>query len=295
MLGQDCGELGGAMKEFLGKVAVITGAASGIGLGIAHALARRGMKIVLADIEKDALERAREDLERRQAEVIAIEVDVSDRAAVKRAADEAVAAFGKVHVLCNNAGVGRSVRLDEATAADWDWVLGVNLHGTINGLLAFLPLIKAHGEGGHVVNTSSLSGLRYSPDRGQGIYSTTKFALIGLSEALASDLRDTNIGVSVLCPAFVKTQMPHSGRNRPDRFGGPAVQKRAPDDPLLAGALTGKEPDLVGEYVATAIAENQLHILTDAKERHLVEARFKSIVDVFDYTGQRDAAEARGK
>jgi NAD(P)-dependent dehydrogenase (short-subunit alcohol dehydrogenase family) len=281
------------MKEFLGKVAVITGAASGIGLGIAHALARRGMKIVLCDIETDALDSARQDLERRQAEVIAIKVDVSDRAAMQRAAEETIAAFGKVHVLCNNAGVGRSVRLDEATAADWDWVLGVNLHGVINGLLAFLPSIKAHGEGGHVVNTSSLSGLRYSPGRGQGIYSTTKHAIIGLSEALASDLEPLGIGVSVLCPAFVKTQMPHSGRNRPTRFGGPAVQKRAVDDPLLAGALTGKDPDLVGEYVATGIEQNQLHILTDAKERDLVEARFRAIVDALDYTARRDAEEAR--
>ena len=283
------------MKELFGKVAFITGAASGIGLGIAHALARRGMKIVLADIEKEALEAARKDLEQRQAEIIAIPLDVSDREAVRRAADKTIEAFGKVHVLCNNAGVGRSVRLDEATGTDWDWVLGVNMYGAINGLLAFVPLIKSHGEGGHIVNTSSLSGLRYSPDRGQGIYSTTKFALIGMSEALASDLAPFGIGVSVLCPAFVKTQMPHSGRNRPDRFGGPLRANRRPDDPLLVGAINGKEPDLVGEYVATGIEENQLHILTDAKDRHLVEARMRKISDAFEYTARRDAREAARK
>ncbi len=283
------------MKELFGKVAFITGAASGIGLGIAHALARRGMKIVLADVQKDALEAARQDLEQRQAEVLAIPLDVSDRDAVRRAAEKTVEAFGKVHVLCNNAGVGRSVRLDEATGADWDWVLGVNLNGAVNGLLAFVPLIKSHGEGGHIVNTSSMSGLRYAPDRGQGIYSTTKFALIGMSEALASDLAPFGIGVSVLCPSFVKTQMPHSGRNRPDRFGGPLNANRRPDDPLLTGALTGKEPDLVGEYVATGIEENQLHILTDAKERDLVEARMKKISDALEYTARRDAKEATRK
>lgn len=280
------------MKELFGKVAFITGAASGIGLGIAHALARRGMKIVLADVQKDALEAARQDLEQRQAEVLAIPLDVSDRDAVRRAAEKTVEAFGKVHVLCNNAGVGRSVRLDEATGADWDWVLGVNLNGAINGLLAFVPLIKSHGEGGHIVNTSSMSGLRYTPDRGQGIYSTTKFALIGMTEALACDLAPFDIGVSVLCPAFVKTQMPHSGRNRPDRFGGPLDANRRPDDPLLVGAIHGKEPDLVGEYVATGIEENQLHILTDAKDRALVEARMKKISDALEYTARRDAREA---
>jgi len=280
------------MKDFLGKVAFITGGASGIGLGIAHALARRGMKIALADIEAEALARARQDLERRQAEVIALELDVSDRAAVQRAADATIKAFGKVHVLCNNAGVGRSVPLDQATGEDWDWVMGVNVQGVINGLLAFIPHLKAHGEGGHIVNTSSLSGLRYSPGRGQGIYSTTKFAIVGLSEALASDMAPFNVGVSVLCPAFVKSQMPHSARNRPARFGGPMSQQRAADDPLLVGALHGKDPDLVGEYVATGIEENQLHILTDAKERRLVEERMHKIVEALDDTTERDAEEA---
>jgi len=281
------------MKDFAGKVAFVTGGASGIGLGIAHALAKRGMKIALADIEKEALARARQDLERRQAEVIALELDVSDRAAVQRAADDTVKAFGKVHVLCNNAGVGRTVPLDQATGADWDWVMGVNMHGAVNGLLAFIPRLKAHGEGGHIVNTSSVSGLRYSPGRGQGIYSTSKFAIVALSEALASDLAPLNIGVSVLCAGFVKTQMPNSGRNRPARFGGPIAQRQAPDDPLVAGGLHGKDPDLVGEYVANAIEENQLHILTDAKERGLIEARMRKIVEALDYTAARDAEEAR--
>ncbi len=281
------------MKDFPGKGAFITGGASGIGLGIAHALAKRGMKIALADIEKEALERARRDLERRQAEVIALALDVSDRAAVQRAADETVKAFGKVHVLCNNAGVGRSVPLDQATGADWDWVMGVNLHGVVNGLLAFIPHLKAHGEGGHIVNTSSVSGLRYSPGRGQGIYSTTKFAIVGLSEALASDMAAFNVGVSVLCAGFVKTQMPDSARNRPARFGGPIAEQRAADDPLVLGGMHGKDPDLVGEYVAKGIADNRLHILTDAKERRLVEARMRKIVEALAYTAARDAEEGR--
>ena len=283
------------MKELFGKVAFITGAASGIGLGMAHALAARGMKIVLADIEKEALEHARQDLERRQAEVIAIELDVSDRVAVQQAAQSAVTTFGKVHVLCNNAGVGRSVPLDQATGADWDWVMGVNLGGAVNGLLAFIPMIKSHGEGGHIVNTSSMSGLRYSPGRGQGIYSTTKHALIGMSEALAADLEPHMIGVSVLCPSFVRTQMPHSGRNRPPRFGGPQIQQRRADDPLLMGAITGKDPDLVGDYVATAIEQNQLYILTDAKERAQWDGRIDNVRKAFDYTAQRDAREASKK
>jgi NAD(P)-dependent dehydrogenase (short-subunit alcohol dehydrogenase family) len=282
------------MKDFQGKVAFITGGGAGIGLGIAHALARRGMKIALADIDKQALVRARADLEHRRAEVIALELDVSDRAAVQRAADETIKAFGKLHVLCNNAGVGRSVPLDQATGADWDWVMGVNLHGAINGLLAFMPYLKAHGEGGHIVNTASVSGLRYVPGRGQGIYSTTKFAIVALSEALASDLAPLDIGVSVLCAGFVNTQMPDSGRNRPARFGGPIVNQRGADDPMVVGGLHGKDPDLVGEYVAKAIEENQLHVLTDARERRLIEARMQKIFDVLDYTAARDAEEARG-
>jgi NAD(P)-dependent dehydrogenase (short-subunit alcohol dehydrogenase family) len=283
------------MKDFAGKAAFITGGASGIGLGIAHALASRGMKIALADIEKEALVRARQDLERRGAEVIALELDVSDRAAVREAAGETLKAFAKVHVLCNNAGVGRSVPLDQATAADWDWVMGVNLHGAINGLLAFMPHLKAHGEGGHIVNTSSVSGLRYSAGRGQGIYSTTKFALVALSEALASDLAPLDIGVSVLCAGFVNTKMPDSARNRPARFGGPIVEQRGADDPLVLGGRQGKDPDLVGEYVAKAIEENRLHILTDARERHLVEARMRRIVDALDYAAARDAGELKSK
>jgi NAD(P)-dependent dehydrogenase (short-subunit alcohol dehydrogenase family) len=280
------------MKDLRGKVAVVTGAGSGIGLGIARALAARGMILALADIEEEALAKVKVELDERQTKVIALPLDVSDRDAVARAADETFRAFGKVHVLCNNAGVGRSVRLDEATAQDWDWVMGVNLGGVVNGLLAFLPHMKSHGEGGHIVNTSSLSGLRYSPGRGQGIYTTSKFAIVGLSEALASDLEPFDIGVSVLCPAFVATRMPESGRNRPMRFGGAQEQRRAPDDPLLVGARNGKNPDLVGEYVAKAIEENQLHILTDAKERDLVEARMKRISDAFAYTAERDRREA---
>ena len=283
------------MKDLRGKVAFVTGAASGIGLGIARALAARGMILALADVEEEALARAKVEFEERQAKVLAIPLDVSDRTAVARAAEETIRTFGKVHVLANNAGVGRSVRLDEATAQDWDWVLGVNLGGVVNGLLAFLPHMKAHGEGGHIVNTSSLSGLRYSPGRGQGIYTTSKFAIVGLSEALASDLEPFGIGVSVLCPAFVATRMPESGRNRPTRFGGAQVQRRADNDPLLVGARNGKSPDLVGEYVATGIEENQLHILTDAKERDLVEERMQRISDALAYTAARDKAEAAGK
>jgi len=283
------------MKDLRGKVAFVTGAASGIGLGIARALAARGMILALADVEEEALARAKVEFEERQAKVLAIPLDVSDRTAVARAAEETIRTFGKVHVLANNAGVGRSVRLDEATAQDWDWVLGVNLGGVVNGLLAFLPHMKAHGEGGHIVNTSSLSGLRYSPGRGQGIYTTSKFAIVGLSEALASDLEPFGIGVSVLCPAFVATRMPESGRNRPTRFGGAQVQRRAANDPLLVGARNGKSPDLVGEYVATGIEENQLHILTDAKERDLVEERMQRISDALAYTAARDKAEAAGK
>ena len=274
------------MEDLNGKGAFVTGGASGIGLGMARAFAGKGMKVAIADVEADALKRAQTELKALGAECLAMQLDVADRDAMQAAAGDCAKAFGKLHVLCNNAGVGGTgMALDEVTGDDWDWVLGVNLVGTVNGLQAFLPHIKSHGEGGHVVNTASMAGLRAYPRRGQGIYITTKFALVGLSEALAPDLEPHRIGVTVLCPGYVNTQIFKAGRNRPEKYGGPF--QRDENSELAAGAKNGMDPDIVGDLVVEAILKNKLYVMTHDEERHMVENRHANIMAAFDEVGLR--------
>ena len=184
------------MREVEGKVAFITGAASGIGLGIARAFAEAGLKVMLADIEEDALHVALADLQGAGADVRGVVCDVSDRSAVHRAAGETLKAFGKVHILSrNNAGVLASGQMETIAPREWEWVIGVNVMGMIYGVEAFLPLIKSHGEGGHIVNTSSATAMSSAPP-GAGPYTATKSAILALSETLAGELAGTAIGVS---------------------------------------------------------------------------------------------------
>jgi len=191
------------MEEFKDKVAFITGGASGIGLGIAKAFVDAGMKVVLADVRKAALSLALASFGEKAGNVETIEFDVTDRAEWLRAADETERLFGPVQVLCNNAGVNISGKMQDATYADWDFCLGVNLGGVINGVHTFVPRILAHGHGGHVVNVSSMGGL--SASVGAGLYCTSKYAVVGLSESLRADLKEHGIGVSVCCPSAVKS------------------------------------------------------------------------------------------
>lgn len=270
------------MKEFAGKGAVVTGAASGIGRGIARALAERGMKLALLDIEAEALRAAREEIAAAGAEATAHEVDVADRAAMYAAAERAGAALGRVHVLCNNAGVGYAgVPLDRVPDGDWDWVIGVNLMGVVNGIQAFLPLIKAHGEGGHIVNTASIGGHHVMPGWGHGVYSTSKFAVVGLSEALKDDLEPHGIGVSVLCPAAVGTAIYDGGRNRPARFGGPF--RRPADHPMVERLAAGMASGEIGRWVVRAIEDQAFYIFTHPETRELVERRHGRIQEAYDW------------
>ena len=274
------------MEDLNGKGAFITGGASGIGLGMARAFAGAGMKVAIADVEAEPLRVVEAELTALGTECLAIEIDVADRDAMRAAAETCAGAFGKLHVLCNNAGVGGTGGpLDEVEDADWDWVLGVNLMGTVNGLQAFLPLIKEHGEGGHVVNTASMAGLRAFPRRGQGIYITTKFALVGMSEALAPDLEPHGIGVTVLCPGFINTLIFKAGRNRPEKYGGPFA--RDENNELAAGAKNGLDPDIVGDLIVGAIKENKLYVVTHDIERHMVETRHANIMAAFDEVAAR--------
>ncbi len=259
------------MEDVAGKVAFVTGAASGMGLAMARSFAAAGMKVVLADVEEEALEQARASFGPTNADVIAIRVDVTDRDAMAAAADRTEEAFGKVHVLVNNAGVAVGGSIADMAYTDWDWVVGVNLDGVVNGVQEFLPRILAHGEGGHIVNTASLAGLL--PFGGLGVYNTTKFAVVGMSEALRADLAAQDIGVSVLCPGVVNTNIFDSGRNRPaelqsetdtatlglmdDEEGDEENQLR-----VAAARATALEPDVVGDMVLHGIQENEAYIFT---------------------------------
>ena len=213
------------MTTLEGKIAVVTGGGSGIGRALALALAREGARVVVADInEADAAETVRQ-LAAAGAEGLAIRTDVADRRQVDALADRVFDRYGATHVLCNNAGVVVHGGLEAATWEDWQWVVGVNLWGVVHGLLAFVPRMIAGGEGGHVVNTASMAGLIAS--QGLGVYNTTKYAVVGLSETLAKDLRPHGIGVTVVCPMGVATRIRQCGTQparrpaeRPDRSGG---------------------------------------------------------------------------
>jgi NAD(P)-dependent dehydrogenase (short-subunit alcohol dehydrogenase family) len=184
------------MKDFAGKAAFITGGAGGIGLAMARAFGQRGMKIAIADVEAETCARAVETLRQEGIEAIGLACDVSDREALAEATSRAFAEFGKIHVLCNNAGVSRAGPAETIAASDWDWVIGVNLRGLVHGLQLFLPHMKTHGEEGHIVNTASINGVAGAPLAGP--YSATKFAVVGLSEVLAGELAETPSAMRVM-------------------------------------------------------------------------------------------------
>ena len=269
------------MRELKGKTAFVTGGASGIGLALGRAFAGAGMKVMLADVEPPALDRAVTELERSGAEVRGVVCDVSDRAAVQRAASTAIDAFGKVHVVCNNAGVGAGGPMEQVDPADWNWVLGVNLMGVIYGIEAFLPGMKAQGEG-HIVNTASMAGMLCAPQMGP--YNVAKFGVVALSETLAGELAGSGVGVSVLCPGFVNTRIIESGRNRPAQLAASKTPRLGGDLPAQIAELvrSGMAPDEVAARVLAAIRDNDFYIFTHAETRGWVEDRFRRILAGFD-------------
>ena len=269
------------MDEVAGKVAFITGGASGIGLGMAKAFAAAGMRVAIADVDEAALERAKAELDRADAKVIVVRVDVTDRADLEEAARRTEAAFGKVHVVCNNAGVTRAVTLDQATYGDWDWILGVNLGGVVNGVQTFVRRIKGHGEGGHIVNTASMAALIGPSEGKQGIYQVSKFAVLALTESLRFELAPHGIGASALCPGQVNTNIWNCDRSRPERFG-PQLRPQTPEEVAVserfAKALTqGMDPLDVGEKVLDGIRRNELYIFTHPEWKTFVERRNRRI------------------
>ena len=264
------------MQDLSGKTAFITGGASGLGLAMAQAFGSVGMNVMLADIEEAPLAAAVALLEERQVKVASVICDVAERAAVEAAAAETIRVFGKVHVVCNNAGVGAGGPIGQVRPADWDWILAVNLMGVVYGVETFTPLMRLHGEGGAFVNTASMAGMVSPP--GMEPYCATKFAVVAMSEGWATQLAPENIQVAVLCPGFVKTQINKSGRARQDKFGGPV------DSPVVADSAVenGIDPARVGARVLEAVLANELYIFTHPDMRGFTQMRFDRIIQAFD-------------
>jgi NAD(P)-dependent dehydrogenase (short-subunit alcohol dehydrogenase family) len=270
------------MRDIKGKTAIVTGAGSGIGLGIAKALAHAGANIVLADLRPGPLEAARSEIETIGARTIAVTTDVSDPESVAAAGKAALDAFGGLHIAVNNAGVAmHGTPIEQVALEEWEWVIGVNVKGVINGIRTFVPMIRSHGQGGHVINTGSISSLFVREGRNQGAYAMTKYAVLALSEALEQELAGSGIGVSVLCPGGVTTSIFDSAATRPDRFGGSyrRPQQEAMKSASSAAALA---PQIVGRRVLQAIQDNEFYILTHTGERDVITARFDRIKAAFD-------------
>jgi NAD(P)-dependent dehydrogenase (short-subunit alcohol dehydrogenase family) len=273
------------MRELSGKAAFVTGGASGIGLALGRAFAQAGMKVMLADIEGDALAAAVESLREFGPDVRGVACDVADPASVAHAATASYRAFGNVHVVCNNAGVAAGGGIDHISLDSWRWVLDVNLMGVLHGIRSFLPHIRAHGEGGHFVNTASMAGM--NAGLGFSAYVASKFAVVGMSEGLAGQLKPLGIGVTVICPDYVRTRIGASGRNRPERYGpAPTFDPASPTGMLLARITqnieAGLDPSAVAARVLNAIREDKLYVFTHPGVRGELEERFAAIMAALD-------------
>jgi len=264
------------VRNFAGKTAFITGGASGIGLGMAKAMLSEGMNVVIADVNDRNIAAARAELPEAGVEIV--HVDVTDRGSVADAARSAVAAFGSIHVLCNNAGIAGGGAVADPSFVDWDRAMAVNLGGAVNVVKTFVPLIRQHGAGGHIVNTSSIAGITALPGEG-GAYTTAKFAVRGLSESLRLSLAPEGIGVSVLCPGLTRTRIMDS----PDRQDpGAKPMSREGDPDALFNSLEGAmDPIVVGRAVVRGIRENLPYILTHSEFRDEVRSLFDEIVEAF--------------
>jgi NAD(P)-dependent dehydrogenase (short-subunit alcohol dehydrogenase family) len=280
------------MKDLAGQTAFVTGAASGIGLGIATALSQAGVKVMLCDIEEEALAKAVADLKARtNADVDGVRADVSLKQELQADADATIARYGRVHILVNNAGVGGAGGYGEWTDAGWSWTLGVNLMSVVWGFEIFGPLIESHGEGGQIVSTASVAGLISGRNP---IYAVSKYGVVALSEGLRTTLAPRGIGVSVLCPGIIRTQIMDSRRNLPQRFAG-AVAAPPPTDGPRAEQIkafreridNGIDPLYVGELVREAIENDWPYIFTDTEFEPIIDNRFTAIKQGFDRIRER--------
>ena len=262
--------LSGRMDPFSGRVAVITGGAGGIGMAMARAFAARGAKLVLADMDEAALARAVDELRKAGATAHGVRADVGDLASVNALADETVRHYGAVHIVCNNAGIALFGEMANATHADWEYTMRVNFWGVVHGVETFVPRMLARGRGGHVVNTASMAGLVGM--QWLGVYCASKFAVVGLSEALHREMKPHGIGVSVLCPMIVATNInENSAIRRP-------AELRNPGEPVVppAGAMVGSTitPEEAPRRVIRAIERGDLYVLTHPEQRDILKRRW---------------------
>jgi NAD(P)-dependent dehydrogenase (short-subunit alcohol dehydrogenase family) len=273
------------MKEFKDKVALVTGAASGIGFALADRFASVGMKVVLADVEESALATAEETLKRKGAPVLSVRTDVSKASDVETLADKAYERFGAVHVLCNNAGVGMGGLSWEQSLADWEWVLGVNLWGVIHGIRTFVPRMRAQQSEGHIINTASVAGLISAPY--MSVYQATKHAVVSITESLKMELELTGakIGASVLCPGFVATRISDSERNRPEgtekvpQTPGEMASQEMIREMARQQVAAGLKPAAIAEMVLEAVRDDRFYILTHPRFAKLIRLRMENILE----------------
>jgi NAD(P)-dependent dehydrogenase (short-subunit alcohol dehydrogenase family) len=285
------------MKDFQDKVAVVTGAASGIGRALAEKSAQEGMKVVLADVEEGALKQVEAELKAYGAEVLAVRTDVSQAADVERLAEQTFAAYGAAHLLFNNAGVGAGTTVWESSLADWQWVLGVNLWGVIHGIHFFVPRMLAQNTEGHIVNTASSAGLISSS--GLGIYKVSKHGVVTLSETLALELevRGAKLKASVLCPEWVNTRIMDAERNRPQALqNAPEEQPMSPAIAAIVQAMrqlaqAGLPASQVAEMVFDAIRQEKFYILTHPTTKQGVQLRMEDILHEWKPTDIFQAAQ----
>ncbi len=280
------------MSDVAHRTAFITGGANGIGLGIARALARAGAKLALVDLDAEGLERAKAELSE-TTEVFTAALDVRDRAAYARVADEAEAKLGPVSILINNAGVAGGAPSSRMTYELWDWGMGINLGGVINGVQTFLPRIIERGAGGHIVNTASGAGLFAPP--GNTLYCTAKFAVVGMSEALAAELEPQGVGVTVLCPGPVATGiMERTRASQPKVTKSMSTEQRGKAFATNAAArqalAAGVSPDAVGDMVLAAIRENRLYVHTDRVSAEPIKMRTKALLEALSHLSEGGAA-----
>jgi len=264
------------MDSFTDRTAFITGGAGGIGLSIARSLGKRGAAVMLADLDADAAARAAANLTDEGIVAASVGCDVADASAVENAARQTLQRFGKVHIVVNNAGVSLDGKTGEIPLEDWRWIVDINLMGVVHGVEIFTPLIRSHGEGGYIVNMASIAGLW--PTARSGPYAATKFAVVGYSEAIRQDLADEDIGVSVICPGWVRTGIHETSERRPSRNGADTEYERSNAMRMAEREIAkGLDPALVGEWVADSMAARRFYVFTHPDMAGVIMSRARAM------------------